>query len=887
MINHIVAVITTLITVGSSHQLPFHSWEPRFKTNSEKYRAILLGFNFEDDPLETWESRRSFHAHFLMRTSATPLGPGLNSGSFAGIIDQEMPLVGFDLIQAASPRGYWPLFSTPSAALYVDKSSSRWVNVYSSSGSQDSVMCDMGEAIIGIRYSSHKNAAQYAPGQPVAEIPDIQCARLLPVAQVKAVDLNSVDKKDVKMDSTGGATITTVQSVMNVKQCMLDQTSELRVTDRGATMNTCASRVGPTTVSGNVLLLEYLLSLRPDFSSKHQNPDSPLLLDFLVRSEKPITSEDLFGTDDFKADADLRSSISQAKDTAVNKAQAQYQANWGATVDVQSVIDELGDKPWSSEKLVAGSAEFVTGSLTSGSPMQLIRGFAKSEDSTFPVAMVCGSVIGCAHGACKDNKCVCDAGFSGGACTERLDPCGSSPCGTRGRCSENFNSTDPSLLFSCKCDEGFSGEKCDRSSDPCLQLRDGLWQHVDCGQGSCVPKNSTQTTITGSPNAYLCSCNPGYDLDSKGTCSVRKVDCVGQWSALALCDSSCLQTEVFKISRAAEGSGAQCSNIEGDSRKSICVGGNCKQCMSRDCNGKGRCDDAQGKCVCQSGFKGDNCEQSTDMCSSTLCNGHGNCNELQTACTCVNGWKSQTGAATTFCDVDPCAGCPPGNCNLLTGTCACPDELPAGQWPACSGVTDCQGHWGPWSVCSTTCERKRYFTIDVPASNGGSSCPNKVGEFTTEKCMSGACCTLSAGDCQNGADYDQPTCTCKCKPGFQGDKCEYKADTADAVVRKQLAVDATTMSLFNTTERPDVNVPQPMQAADTAATPDSNKLTIYIAVGAGGLLLIGGLVYYLLKKKPAAVPAASEDPLLAGMEGMDLTGMDLSALGIDPNVNPL
>jgi hypothetical protein len=95
------------------------------------------------------------------------------------------------------------------------------------------------------------------------------------------------------------------------------------------------------------------------------------------------------------------------------------------------------------------------------------------------------------------------------------------------------------------------------------------------------------------------------------------------------------------------------------------------------------------------------------------------------------------------------------------------------------------------------------------------------------------------------------------------------------------------MSLFNTTERPDVNVPQPMQAADTAATPDSNKLTIYIAVGAGGLLLIGGLVYYLLKKKPAAVPAASEDPLLAGMEGMDLTGMDLSALGIDPNVNPL
>jgi hypothetical protein len=895
-----IAIISaTLITLGSAFgKLPLRTWEPRFKTNSDKYRAILLDINFEDDPLDTWEARRSYQSHFLMRTSSTPLGPGLNSGSFAGIVDQQMPLVGYDLIQAGSPRGYWPLFATTKATLYVDQSSSHWVNVYSSSGAADSVMCDDGEVIIGIRYSSHKNAAQFAPNQPVSEIPDIQCARLQETAQVQAVDITSVNDRNVTVDASGGGTIKTTQSVMDVKQCMLDKTSNFPVQDRGATFNTCYGKSGSGTVSrGNVLLFEYLMSLRVDEEYKRHNPDSPMMIDFMIRQEKPVTADELFGTDDDKADSQLKASIQASKDTAINQAQAQYQANWGTTVDIQATINELGDKPWSSDKLIAGSAEFVSGSLTSGMPMQIVRGFISTGDPSFPVGMICGSVIGCAHGTCQKNQCVCKPGFTGGACTDRLDPCGDNPCGTKGRCVENFNSTDSSnsKQYKCTCNDGFFGDNCEKSSDVCIELKDGFWSNVNCGQGSCVPNNGTLPNVSAPSISYTCSCFPGYSTDGTGICNQRKIDCVGQWTALNLCDSNCQQKEVFRISVPAEGSGTQCLNIEGDARTSLCTGGNCKKCMSRDCNGRGKCSDGTGQCVCSPGWTGSNCEQSTDICSATLCSGHGNCNDLQTSCTCINGWKSQTGASSKFCDQDPCAGCPPGNCNTDTGTCACPDDLPPGQWPACGmGSTDCLGNWGPWTSCSATCEQKRYYSISLPASNGGQTCPQKAGDFQSQKCSSGMCCTLKASDCMNGSDYDSATCLCRSKPGFQGDKCEYTSTVADRIVTKEIKVDAATMALFNTTARPEVTYEQATMAAEATTAPpaSTNMMYIYIGAGVAGLLVIGGAAWYFMKKKPAA----PTDPLLAGMEGMegmegmDLTGMDLSALGMDPNapnMNPL
>jgi hypothetical protein len=124
--------------------------------------------------------------------------------------------------------------------------------------------------------------------------------------------------------------------------------------------------------------------------------------------------------------------------------------------------------------------------------------------------------------------------------------------------------------------------------------------------------------------------------------------------------------------------------------------------------------------------------------------------------------------------------------------------------------------------------------------------------------------------------------------GFQGQFCGDSSATADEVVSKDTAVDAATLALFNTTTRApleyvSVSADEILAAQATPAPASSgiNMLYVYIGAGAGGLLLIGGLAYMFFGKK--AAPAAPTDPLLAGMEGlegMDLTGMDLSALGM-------
>ena len=828
-----------------------------------------------------------------MKTTATPLGPVLNPTSEFGVVDQHLPLVGYDMITEGGQTGYWPLFATTKSNLYVDIDSKRWVSAYDGKGAVDSVECESDEAIVGIRYKSHVAAGKV--GSNLSPLPDIQCAKLESKAAIKAVEIDSVDKRTVRVDNaTGDGTIKTAQSVIDVQQCMLKATKNFAIEQKGGTFNACythLARAGTSSSvpSGNVLLVEYLLSIKPDrkrlSSSSGKGPE---MLQFMIQRE-PIDADSLFGTDDDTADKRMRAEIEAAQGNAVNKAEAQYKANWGDKAkSIEEIKNELGPTPWSSEKLIAGSAEFVSGSLLSGDKMHIVRGFTRSDDPSNPLAMICGSVYGCAHGTCKDDKCVCKDGFGGPACGDRLDPCGDNPCGDHGKCSEDWTLEKK---FKCTCNEKWSGETCEETSNVCLAKKDGIWGSVDCGRGDCVPD-----TVNGS---YTCECEKGWDQTAavtanpkSGKCETRKVDCVGKWKS-TLCDGSCNQKETFHIITAAEGEGAACSATDGDTRTSMCTGGQCKRCISRDCNRRGKCDEGLGKCTCEAGWKGDNCEQSTSQCATSLCNGHGNCNDIQSQCTCLNGWTSEPSATTSFCTVDPCRGCPPGRCNLDTGYCSCENDAPNPDYPACGldGIVDCEGKWSAWSACTPTCERKRYFSIVTLPGPGGRACPKRAGEAETGKCEEGSCCSIKPEECKNGGEFIAVTCECRCRIGFQGKFCETSSSTADRVVTKEISVDAATMALLNTTERPEVTwstvtVAPVAQAAEAADTDDKTMLYIYIGAGAGGLLLIAGAAYFLTKKKPAA-PVT--DPLLAGlvgMEGMDLTGMDLTALGLDANGNP-
>ena len=817
-----------------------------------------------------------------------------------------MPLVGYDMITESGTTGFWPTFTTTSANVYIDMTTTRWLNVYDASGNAPtSVSCDLGEVIVGVRYKSHLTAGKGSSGS-LSRIPDIECAKLQSVAQVKAVDIDSIDTRSITVDnSTGNGVIREKTSVVNVKQCMAKQTNPFLVKQQNSVFNTCNHHMGGSSSSStstssskgsSTTLIEFLLSVESVGGGGGRRPRKgpPELIDFVIRRDNEITADSLFGTSDKQLDKVLEASITASQETAMNKASAAYKANWGAAPSVEEIKQELGSTPWTSDQLLAGSSEFISGSLTNGAVMKIVRGFQVYPEDLTQVMMICGTVIGCAHGTCQDTTCACEKGWSGRACMERLDPCGTQPCGSRGKCAENFESSSTSNQYTCTCDSGFSGVNCEISSDPCQQLQqDGSWKEFNCGQGQCVSATSSTTGgKEGSPLLYTCDCLAGYTVNvTTGVCSVRKVDCVGKWSA-GICDASCNQIDTFHVSIPAQGSGVACPAVEGEQRTTQCMGGGCKKCMSRDCNGRGSCDSGTGICVCKTGYKGDNCELSTDKCSTSLCSGHGNCDASQTGCQCLNGWKSDPSSGAVFCSIDPCLGCPLGQCNTFTGTCSCSDEQLSDypRFPACAaqGAVDCAGQWGPWSKCTPNCEKKRYYTITSVASGGGKVCPNLAGDVDTAPCAGGSCCSIQASQCLNKAPFLPELCLCQCPVGFQGQFCGDSSATADEVVSKDTAVDAATLALFNTTTRApleyvSVSADEILAAQATPAPASSgiNMLYVYIGAGAGGLLLIGGLAYMFFGKK--AAPAAPTDPLLAGMEGlegMDLTGMDLSALGM-------
>lgn len=252
----------------------------------------------------------------------------------------------------------------------------------------------------------------------------------------------------------------------------------------------------------------------------------------------------------------------------------------------------------------------------------------------------------------------------------------------------------------------------------------------------------------------------------------------------------------------------------------------------------------------------------------------------------MNGWTSEFGSAN-FCSVDPCIGCPPGQCNAETGYCSC-ETYGDPAYPQCMNkdAIDCQGRWSDWTSCTSTCEKKRYFSIVTLPQGGGKTCAKKSGESETAKCQTGICCTTTPDQCLNASEFISTTCECRCRIGFQGTFCQTSGSTADRVVITEAVVDASQLGVFDTTPRPELEYAVAVANVATDAPPEeTNMLYIYIGAGAAGLILVAGAAWWMMKK-----PAVVADPLLAGMEGlegMDLTGMDLSALGLDATAVPM
>jgi hypothetical protein len=131
-------------------------------------------------------------------------------------------------------------------------------------------------------------------------------------------------------------------------------------------------------------------------------------------------------------------------------------------------------------------------------------------------------------------------------------------------------------------------------------------------------------------------------------------------------------------------------------------------------------------------------------------------------------------------------------------------------------------------------------------------------------------------------------CECRCRVGFTGQFCDKNIDTADRVINRERTVDINEIAHLNTTARPDITATPAPLAAEAAPVEEGSNNLLYIIIGAsvGGLVLIGAGVWWFMggQKKPGVGGGGDGaiDPLLAGMEGLDgldLSNMDLSSLG--------
>ncbi|KAJ2944729.1 hypothetical protein O0L34_g4091 [Tuta absoluta] len=257
----------------------------------------------------------------------------------------------------------------------------------------------------------------------------------------------------------------------------------------------------------------------------------------------------------------------------------------------------------------------------------------------------------CLHGHClhpstatstaaNAPRCVCLPGYAGPLCTERIEDCVVSGCGSGGSC------LDTGAGARCVCRTGWTGARCEHEIDEC----------------AINPCRNNATCVDG-PADFACLCPEGW---TGKTCSVR---IEGGHCVDVMCANggTCVrESSAWRCACAAGWTGAACDVPAGGGGACACIHGTCVS------QGSGWA------CACRDGWAGARCELALDGCASAPCRNGARCvgGAGWWACECGAAWTGPDCSAPRAACSPPCPA--PAICahDALGARCVCP-EAPA------------------------------------------------------------------------------------------------------------------------------------------------------------------------------------------------------------------
>lgn len=442
------------------------------------------------------------------------------------------------------------------------------------------------------------------------------------------------------------------------------------------------------------------------------------------------------------------------------------------------------------------------------------------------------------HGRCQNGQCLCDPGFGGDVCDKSVgcpNMCSNTPLavaagmehichdgkcycapGYRGRACELVDAKScPSecsghgVCFNgkCECEPNFSGEDCASLSALARSLVDASCDAIDSSQHSGVACSGHGQCSFG-----RCVCEQGWRGSRCQDATVREqfgecpLQCSGHGACMmgiCFCDAGfsgdgCDQRLGCDGKLHAVNASSSIALTEDCSYNGVCVAGQChcdkthqgKLCdepvvCPLNCSNRGICVPGN-KCICISGFGGDDCSQLSgegsihDKVCPGNCSNHGTC--VLGSCICDRFYNGADCAAR----VQPrCpAGCSEhGEC--VNGLCICE---PGFSGPACTARVQCSNACHQRGLChrgSCFCDpgfigescAMASQTLSLPAATA-SSRPS-LSLYAAEKLSKSVGCQNACsghGLCVSGpVDIKGRQTTppvCMCEPGYGGSMCQ-------------------------------------------------------------------------------------------------------------------